>query len=152
MKNLLFGLILFSACAQKPKDLSKEAAAEIIKADMAMSDMAVKEGFHKTLLQFADDSLVKPQDGELPIIGKAALEKYWTGKTETNAISWGPFKAQAAQSGDLGYTLGFWKYVTKDSTYFGNYYTIWKKQGDGNWKFVVDGGNNTPSPLNSINK
>lgn len=152
MKNLLFGLILFSACAQKPKDLSKEAAAEIIKADIAMSETAVKEGFHKTLLQFADDSLVKPQEGELPVIGKTALEKYWAGKTETKDISWAPFKAEAAQSGDLGYTIGNWKYVTKDSTYFGNYYTIWKKQSDGQWKFVVDGGNNTPSPPNSIIK
>ncbi|MEP6793019.1 MAG: hypothetical protein ABJB16_01745 [Saprospiraceae bacterium] len=109
--------------------------------------MAVKDGFHKTLLHFADDSLVKPQDVELPVIGKIALEKYWTGKTDIKDISWAPFKAEAAQSGELGYTLGNWKFKAKDSTFFGNYYTIWKKQADGNWKFVVDGGNNTPAPL-----
>ncbi len=151
MKNILFGLILLSACTQLPKDLSKEAAAEIIKTDIAMNEMAVKEGFHKTLLQFADDSLVKPQDGEYPVIGKTALEKYWTGKPDTKDISWGPFKAEAAQSGDLGYTLGNWKFATKDTTFYGNYYTIWKKHTDGKWKFVVDGGNNTPAPGKSYN-
>ncbi len=111
-----------------------------------MNDMAVKEGFHITLLHYADDSLVKPQDGEYPVIGKTALEKYWSGKPDTKAISWSPFKADAAQSGDFGYTLGNWKFVTKDSIYYGNYYTIWKKHSDGSWKFVVDGGNNTPPP------
>jgi len=124
--------------------MSKQAAQEITNADMAMSDMAVKDGFQKTLLQFADDSIVKPKEGEFSVIGKRALEKYWSGKTDTKDISWEPYKAEAAKSGDMGYTLGNWKMITKDSTYYGNYYTFWKRQADGTWKFVVDGGNNTP--------
>ncbi len=146
MKNILLGLILIASCTSQQTDLSKQAAQEIIITDKAMSDMAIKDGFHHTLLQFADDSLVKPQDGEYPVIGKHALEKYWSSKSETTAISWEPFKAEAANSGDMGYTLGNWKYATKDTTLYGNYYTIWKKQADGKWKFVVDGGNNTPAP------
>jgi ketosteroid isomerase-like protein len=59
-------------------------------------------------------------------------------------ITWQPFKAEA--SGDLGYTIGNWKYQTKDTIMYGNYCTIWKRQQDGNWKFVFDGGNNTPKP------
>ena len=27
-----------------------------------------------------------------------------------------------------------------------NYFTVWKKQGDGSWKVKLDGGNNTPKP------
>ncbi len=147
MKNILLSLVLFSSCTSQQTDLSKQAAQEIIIADKAMSDMAIKDGFHHTLLAFADDSLVKPQDGEYPVIGKPALEKYWSEKKETTAISWKPFKAEAAKSGDMGYTLGNWKYVGKDTTLYGNYYTIWKKQADGKWRFVVDGGNNTPAPM-----
>lgn len=146
MKSFFFCFVLLTSCTSKPKDLSKLAAGEIRKADIAMNDMAVKEGFHKTLLLFADDSLIKPQDGEFPVIGKTALEKYWSAKKETHGISWQPFKAEAAQSGDLGYTLGNWTFAAGDTTYNGNYYTIWKKQPDGKWKFVFDGGNNTPAP------
>ncbi len=127
-------------------DLSTKAAREITNADLAMSDLATKEGFHKTLLQFADDSLIKPQEGEMPVIGKVALEKYWSGKPETKDLSWTPIKTEASTSGDMGYTIGNWKYAGKDTTLYGNYYTIWKRQPDGQWKFVVDGGNNTPSP------
>ncbi len=147
MKNFLLGLFLLPACTQPQNDLSKQAAQEIIKADIDMSDLAVKGGFHYALLQFADDSIVKPQEGEFPVIGKASLEKYWSSKPETKDITWKPYKAEAARSGDLGYTLGNWKMITKDSTYYGNYYTFWKRQADGTWKFVVDGGNSTPSPV-----
>lgn len=126
--------------------MSKEAAQEIIAADTAMNNLALQVGFHKALLAYADDSVVKPNEGELPIIGKTNLINYWAGKEETKAISWYPYKAEASSSGDLGYTLGNWKFTLTDTVLYGNYYTIWKKQKDGKWKFVIDGGNNTPQP------
>ena len=146
MKIIFLPLILLAACTAANVDLSKKAAQEIINTDKMMSEMAVKDGFNITLLRFADDSVVKPQDGQFPVIGKKALENYWAGKEGTKDISWEPYKGEASKSGDLGYTLGNWKMVTKDTTYYGNYYTVWKKQEDGGWKFVVDGGNNTPAP------
>jgi hypothetical protein len=30
---------------------------------------------------------------------------------------------------------------------YGNYMSVWKKQDDGSWKFVLDGGNTTPPPV-----
>ena len=146
MKKLIAIVLLIVSCNTQPKDISKQAAADITKADKDMSDLAVKEGFHKALLLYADDSVVKPEEGELPVIGKIALEKKWNSKADTKAISWSPFKTEAAQSGDLGYSLGNWKYVTKDTVMYGTYYTIWKKQKDGSWKFAADGGNNSPNP------
>ena len=121
-------------------------AKQIIQTDKAMSDEAAKNGFYKTLLLYADDSVVKPQEGMLPIVGKQALEKFWNERTDFKGMTWEPFKAEASKQGDMGYTLGNWKLVTNDTTLYGNYYTIWKKQADSKWKFVVDGGNNTPAP------
>ncbi len=146
MKKIFPIIVLLFSCNQPPTDVSKQATQEIINADKAMSDMAAKEGFHKTLLLYADDSVVKPQEGQLPVIGKQSLIKYWADKDETKNISWSPYKAEASKSGELGYTLGNWKLITKDTTLYGNYYTIWKKQNDGTWKLVVDGGNSTPTP------
>lgn len=145
MKKIIAVIFLFS-CNTQQTDLSKQAAEEIIQADKTMNELAAKEGFYKALLAYADDSVVKPQDAELLVIGKAALEKYWSHKPDTKNISWQPNKAEAAKSGDFGYTLGNWKFVSKDTVMYGNYYTIWKKQKDGKWKFVIDGGNNTPKP------
>lgn len=146
MKKIVAAIFLLISCNSQPTDLSKEAVDEIVQADKDMSAQALKEGFYKTLLAYADDSVVKPQEGHLPVIGKTALEKFWGDEPDTKDISWEPYKAEAARSGDLGYTLGNWKLVSKDTTMYGNYYTIWKKQADGKWKFVVDGGNTTPKP------
>ncbi|CAN5420116.1 hypothetical protein BH11BAC1_BH11BAC1_02100 [soil metagenome] len=145
-----FGIVLFlfGGCTQKQIDLSGQSKQEIISADLAMSDLAVKEGFHAALLAYADDSVIKPSEGEFPVIGKDALTKYWAGKEDIKTITWEPFRAEAAKSGDIGYTFGNWKFATKDSAFYGIYYTIWKKQQDGKWKFVADGGNNTPPRVN----
>jgi ketosteroid isomerase-like protein len=145
MKRIIPIICLFISCNTN-HDLSKQAAEEIRQADIDMNTLAAKEGFYKALLYYADDSVVKPQEGMLPVIGKAALEKYWSDKPDTKNISWQPFKAEAAKSGDLGYTLGTWKFTSKDTVMYGMYYTIWKKQTDGKWKFTIDGGNNTPKP------
>jgi ketosteroid isomerase-like protein len=151
MKNKLwlwfFGITLICSCSkkeQKPLNLSHEARQEIWEADVAMSEMAVKEGFHKALLMYGDDNLIKPEEGKHPILDKKTLEELWDGKDDFKNLSWVPLKADAARSGDLGYTFGNWKMVNEDTTYYGNYYTFWKKQGDGKWKWVLDAGNNTP--------
>jgi len=146
MKKIFIAIVLFVSCNTQPKNMSSEAADEIIEADKAMNDLATKEGFYKALLLYADDSVVKPQENEMPVIGKTNLEKYWAGRPDTKDITWFPFKAEAAASGDLGYSFGNWEYVSKDTTMYGFYYTIWKKQADGKWKFIADGGNNTPKP------
>ncbi len=145
VKKIIPIVFLFAACNANP-DLSKQAAQEIKQADVDMNTLAAKKGFYKALIYYADDSVVKPQEGMLPVIGKAALEKFWSGKPDTKDISWQPFKAEAAKSGDLGYTLGTWTFTSKDTVMYGMYYTIWKKQADGKWKFTIDGGNNTPKP------
>jgi ketosteroid isomerase-like protein len=146
MKKIIAIIFLFISCNSQPTDLRQQATDEIVQADKDMSMLASKEGFYKALLAYADDSVVKPEEGHLPVIGKTALEKFWSDRPDTKDISWEPYKAEAARSGDLGYTLGNWKLVSKDTTMYGNYYTIWKKQADGKWKFTVDGGNTTPKP------
>jgi len=146
MKRIITLTCLLIACNAPQKDMSKQAAEEIMQADKDMSALAAKDGFHKALLAYAADDVVKPQNNELPVIGKATLEKYWSDKPETKDLSWEPFKAEAARSGELGYTLGNWKLVLKDTVLYGNYYTVWKKMPDGKWKFSVDGGNSTPAP------
>ena len=146
MNKLIGAFIFIIACSPQQTDLSSSAKQEILKADKEMSDMASQSGFQKALLAYAHDSLIKPEDGQHPVIGKKALEDDWKGKSGTKDISWEPTRVEAAKSGELGYTFGNWKYVTSDTTFYGNYYTAWKKEKDGAWKWVIDGGNNTPAP------
>jgi ketosteroid isomerase-like protein len=149
MRLLLIPILLITACTQPVKDLSEQSAKEIREADIAMNDLAAKEGFNKALLAYADDNLFKPEDDRMPIVGKKALEEHYAGKEGTKGITWAPFEAKAAISGEMGYTMGNWKYADADTTMYGFYYTMWKKQADGSWKWTVDGGNNMPSEYKS---
>jgi len=145
MKKIFLVCLFFAGCAREQTDLREQSKKEIIAADLAMCDMAVMDGFNTALLAFADDSVIKPEEGKFPVIGKSVLAEHWKDKAGTKGITWAPFRAEASKSGDLGYTFGNWKFTTPDSVFFGNYFTAWKKQSDGKWKFVVDGGNNIPA-------
>ena len=56
-------------------------------------------------------------------------------------LTWYPVLADVAQSGDLGYTTGPWNLLQNDRPQAaGEYVTVWRKQPNGKWKFVVDMG------------
>jgi ketosteroid isomerase-like protein len=63
----------------------------------------------------------------------------------TDAIlEWVPVAANIAASGDLGCTVG--EALVRARGSYSKYLTIWKRQPDGAWKFVADGGNARPAP------
>ncbi len=146
MKKSFLIIALFCISCQQHKNNSEQDKQEMIKADMDMNDMAAKEGFNSAILYYADSNLVKFEDTQFPLIGKAAFAAYFDKDKDVKTISWKPVNAEIAQSGDMGYTWGNWKFTTKDTTYYGNYFTAWKKQKDGSWKVTLDGGNSTPKP------
>lgn len=148
MKKIIIAAILFSSCNAKQQDLSSQAEKEIMEADVAMSNLATKEGFFKALLQYADDSVIIPREGKLPMIRKTEVDTSWSSKPVFTTLTWKPIKAEASKTGDMGYTFGYATFVGEDTTTYTNYCTIWKKQKDGTWKFVYDGGNNIPKPKN----
>jgi ketosteroid isomerase-like protein len=146
MKISFIFIALFLISCSQHKTNTEQQKQEMIKTDMAMNTMAAKEGFNTAILYYADSNIVKFESNQLPVIGKAALAASFDKDQDTKTLSWKPEKAEVALSGDIGYTWGYWKFVAKDTTYYGNYFTAWKKQPDGNWKVSLDGGNNTPRP------
>ena len=52
-------------------------------------------------------------------------------------LEWWPNFAGIARSGDMGFTTGG---VAVNGQRTGHYFTIWKKQADGSWRWVYDGG------------
>lgn len=52
-------------------------------------------------------------------------------------LAWWPLHAGIARSGDLGFTTGPFSFDGKPGGY---YFTVWKRQADGSWKWIYDGG------------
>lgn len=146
MKKSILIIVLFSISCRQHTTHTEQDKQEMLKADRAMNDMAAKEGFNSAILYYADSNIVKFENTRFPIIGKAVFAASFDKISDLKNISWKPVKAEVAQSGDIGYTWGYWKFTAKDTTYYGNYFTAWKKQKDGSWKVTLDGGNSTPKP------
>ncbi|MEO8446045.1 MAG: DUF4440 domain-containing protein [bacterium] len=134
------------SCGSSGNVSNRSGKLEIMNGDKLFCEYALKEGFFNAFKKFGADNIVKFGEGQNPTIGMNELVKTFEGKSGTKNLSWYPVNGEVAASGDLGYTWGNWKLTAKDSTYYGNYFTVWKKQKDGKWKVALDGGNSTPQP------
>ena len=146
MKTSLCIALLMAVVACNNPEASRE---EILAADRAFSKLSSQKGLTEAFLAFAADDLIKPSEGQQPVFGKEALRGSLQGANAESAyrLTWEPLRAEV--SGDIGYTFGAWtrqkiNATESDSTLYGNYVTIWKRQADGSWKWVLDTGNATP--------
>lgn len=117
---------------------------DIMDADREFSIRSAEAGMKRAFLEFADDSAVLLRPNVLPIIGKEAIEQSHMNLSDSGfTLTWMPVAGDISTSGDLGYTYGFYSMVIKsDSNVLkGTYLSIWKKQEDGSWKYVLDTGN-----------
>ena len=137
------------AAAPQPKAV-EESRARVRDADSLFSDLSYRMG-----AAFAFSSTIA-DDGTMfgsPILltGPKAVQEYFEARGEPASLTWQPVFASVAASRDLAFTIG--ESVTTGRgpsgaavQRFGKYLTVWMKQKDGTWKFVVDGGNASPSP------
>lgn len=115
----------------------------LMKTDADFSSMSVKEGMFRAFLSYISDDGVLLHDNSYPSKGKEALQESFAGRSDTSFIlTWEPLFEKISESGDLGYTYGTWTNTDKASGQVskGTYVTIWQKQKDGSWKFVLDSG------------
>jgi ketosteroid isomerase-like protein len=139
MKRMLFLLVLLSGCVSTSGAPSRPAttwdASPIIAAERAFAADASRQGAIAAfrLYAAADATQLAPD----PVNAQEHLTTI-QGNGSTN-LAWGPTYAAIARSGDFGFTTGpYWSRV-RDGV-LGHYFTIWRKQADGSWKWIFDGG------------
>jgi ketosteroid isomerase-like protein len=136
--------IIFILLAAGMSGCVKPTAEDLIRVDQEFSKSSQENGMKFAFLQYAADSAVLLQRNALPVVGKKVIAEAFELFSDTVFIlSWEPLDAEISNSGDLGYTYGLYtSFIKADSSVArGKYVTIWEKQADGSWKFVLDGGN-----------
>lgn len=135
----------------KPDDVTKA----VVETELAFSAYSVENNIPEAFYRFiADDGMALssagPPRGKEVFARTAAAAKE---KKETTApkalLIWKPIYAHTAASGDMAYDYGPYEYTAVDAennkkSFYGYFVTVWKKQADGNWKFVFDAGNDSP--------
>lgn len=124
-----------------------EAASRVRAADSAFADLADRMGS-----AFAFSSAIAAEGavfgGSTIIVGPRAVRDYEEAQGSGTSLTWRPVYGLAAGSGDLGFTVG--EYIATGRSpsgaavqRFGKYLTVWQRQADGSWKFVMRGGSAT---------
>ena len=136
----LVNIVIISGCEQK---MDIEIIKKEIKAtDKAFSDFSKKNGYKKAFVEFVDDHGVLLRPNSMPVVGKEAVGKLVSSVDDSKfTLTWEPIFADAAESGDLGYTYCTYKLVSDGNILEGTYVSIWKKDNNGEWKYVLDTGN-----------
>jgi len=118
--------------------------SQLISADSLFAAMSVSQGAKPAFLAFAAEDAISFGGGPQLNRGRAAIGAAFDGFPSGAVLAWWPVGAAIAESGDLGCTIGE---ATIESLHqYSKYLTIWKRQKDGSWKFVADGGNARPAP------
>jgi len=138
----VFIAILFSffGCT-KPSGITERGA--LLKADRDFSAMSEREGMQKAFLKFAADSVVILRDNSFPQAGINAMREYFAGRSDTSYIlTWVPVYEKISSDATLGYTYGLYTLTIRATgeTSRGTYATVWEKEGDGSWKYILDTG------------
>lgn len=129
--------------ADERNDAAIATKIEMMDADREFSVMSENEGLRKAYEQYIDSNGVLLRPGSLPMAGGDAMDFLSQSNDTSIIMTWEPKDAELASSGELGYTYGVYslKHKGADSVVYGSYVTIWKRQPDGKWKFVLQSGN-----------
>lgn len=118
--------------------------SELLRADSAFAALSVTSGAKNAFLAFSAEDAISFGGGAEMTQGRQAIGAGFDGFPEGAVLEWWPVAAEIAPSGDLGCTVGEAKITSLN--HYSKYLTIWRRQPDGAWKFVADGGNVRPAP------
>jgi ketosteroid isomerase-like protein len=110
---------------------------KLVDTEHAFAAAAAARGTRAAFLEFmADDAVVFNPD----VTNAKAL---WTARASSpSLLSWAPNYADVSSNGILGYTTGNWEWRAKGKDdapgAFGDFITLWLRQPDGKYRFVVD--------------
>jgi len=133
---LLF--LIISGCQMN----KKPSVEELFEVDKKFSLLSTEIGYNNAFIEFAHDDAVLLKKNSMPIEGKqSVINIYEKVSAEGVDFTWQPLNGKIAQSGELGYTYGTYKIKIDTLISVGTYVSIWKKDEQGNWKYILDSGN-----------
>lgn len=133
-----------------PMTHARGALEAMRSADADFSADAARYGTGTAFGRYAaDDAQIFSGPGEF-ISGPEAISQSFGSNASAGGLVWHPVAGDVAASGDLGFTVGNAVFTGKRAdgaplTRYSKYLTVWKKQHDGSWRYVVDGGSARPN-------
>ncbi len=136
----LFFVLALGACVSRPV-AEAPSAAPVIAAERAFAADGAARGWVAAFRRAAaPDAITLSPD---PVNAQESLARI-EGDGST-ALDWRPAYAGVAQSGDFGFTTGPFQLRGREGI-AGHFFTVWRRQPDGAWKWIFDAGTDVVDP------
>lgn len=135
VKNYIATVAALLTAAGPPAFARPTDIGPVVEAERAFARMARDEAVNSAFVHYAAPDGIVFQPG--PINARQALT---TRPIPPVHLDWWPVYAGIAASADLGFTTGPYSLGDGERKGHGWYLTIWRRQGDGSWRWVLDHG------------
>jgi ketosteroid isomerase-like protein len=132
----------------------RENSTEVALADTTFANLSANSGYTAAFSRYIAPEAVQAT-GRI-YWGRAEVLPLFEGWGPLESILWTPFQSRSTWSGDVGFSVGNASYTLRrnDGTIefqsLSKYLTIWARQANGEWLYVIDGGNSRPAtPLST---
>ena len=133
--HLILALTAALVAAPTTSVVASVTPEPVVAAERAFAADGYALGVKKSFLaHMADDAILMTPD---PASARETFLASPDDSPDAPRLEWWPTWAGISASGDLGFTTGPYSVGGKRR---GHYFTVWKKQADGQWKWVFDGG------------
>ena len=121
------------------RGINKASPGLIVARELAFARAAREDGQWTAFRAFAADDAVM-------FVPEPIKARTWLGKQEDPAepVQWQPHEVWMSCDGTLAATKGAWQ---RTNGTFGYFTTLWERQGDGEYKWVLDQGDVLEEPL-----
>lgn len=144
MKKYLYALICLVIVYTNNAQIKNPNLNVLIATEYAFVSAAAEVGTRDAFLKFiADDGIIFRPNA---VNGKTYLSN---APKRPGLLIWFPIFAGISRDGDMGFTTGpadFKKDQDSSAIWFGNFSTVWQKQSNSEFKFVIDMGNSNNKP------
>lgn len=140
---MLIALLVATYSCDDSCNMVNQNKVEIISVEKLFEEMVEEKGMAEAFYYFAGSNAVICRNDSI-IKGKDSIKAYLSKYANLDiSLKWSPDVVDVSSSGDLAYSYGRYNYIVIDSlgnenVTTGIYHTIWKRQPNGEWKYVWD--------------
>ncbi|KAA3655812.1 MAG: hypothetical protein DWQ10_16810 [Calditrichaeota bacterium] len=136
--------LILIMCSRVEKNFDNELQL-LAEAEISFAQLSKDSGIRQAFLTYlTEDAIVlqpKPTNGH---------DAYKNSPQKPGMLQWKPVFNTISYACDLGYSTGPWEWRPEGHgdtpTLYGHFVSIWKKQENGKWRVVFDGGNSYKKP------
>lgn len=132
----LIALLVLAAAAPCAALAQAPDPAPVVAAERAFAADTLDLGIAGSFTRWSEPDAIVIGGGEVLRV-RDAYPPDAARPADEPVLQWWPNFAGVARSGDLGFTTGGFTVAGQPA---GHYFTIWKRQPDGGWRWVYDGG------------